>query len=70
MAEGCIPVVEGVKFRFQLITFNQTTGKWQPWKTVVIDPVKHLINGGKPISAKYLEKLAKTPEELVKEAQG
>ena len=58
-AKGVIPIVEGVKYKFQLVVFDEKTGKWQPWKTVTIDPEKALINGGKPISAKYLKDLAK-----------
>jgi len=63
--KGAVPIVEGVKYRLQLITFDEKTGKWTPWKTVTIDPEKVLINYGKPISARYIKDLAKpqSPEE-------
>jgi hypothetical protein len=57
--KGVIPIVEGVKYKLQLVVYNPDTGKWEPWKTVTIDPDKALINGGVPIKAKYLKDLAK-----------
>ncbi len=67
--KGVVPIVEGVKYRLQLVVYNETTGKWEPYKVVTIDPAKALINGGVPISAKYIKKLAASPEELEKETK-
>ena len=65
--KGAIPIVEGVKYKLQLVTFNEKTGKWEPYKVITVDPAKALINGGVPIKAKYIPKLAASPKELMKE---
>ncbi len=56
--KGVVPIVQGVKYTIQTLVYNTTTGKWVPYKKVTFLPSQVLIEGGKPISSRYIKALA------------
>jgi len=68
---GVIPIVNGTTLIMQTFVWNETLQKFQPFEPVKVE-VRHgvMIENTLPLTLKDLQKMAKTPEELMKERGG